>query len=337
MSHLSCIHRSTGTKRHRLLPIARHRAGVSVRAVAWSVASMLAFVVSLAWPGAQASAASRAQRQCARTFENAQEQALDGKLVEASEMFEGCAQRHCGRALKRECTRALRRIRRDLPTVVLSFRGHEGEQIDDVRVMLDGSPLTDSIDDVAIPVNPGFHTFAFETADGRRVEKLQTIRRGDKELPILAEAEGPPAPAPSAEEVADGSEGPATIDMEFDEPPEAEQGGESLAPYIVGGASIVVGVGAFIGLRVLANSKYADLPKCFPDCSLSQIEEVQTLYTASNLSLVAAAAGTGVAAVMWWLQQGDEESPAEPEQTASVRPFLTPTRGGVYAGVGASF
>lgn len=333
MSHSSCIHRSKGIKGHSS---ASRRVGASLRALVWSVAPMLAFVASFSFPSAQASAASRAQRQCARTFENAQEQALDGKLVEAAEMFEGCAQRHCGRALKRECTRALRRIRRDLPTVILSFRSHDGEQMDDVRVMMDGSPLTESIDDSAIPVNPGFHTFAFETTDGRRVEKLQTVRRGDKELPILAEAEGPPAPAPS-EQAASAATAPETIDMEFEEQPELSESSGSLAPYIVAGASIVVGVGAFIGLRVLANSKYADLPKCYPDCSLSQIEEVQTFYTASNLSLVAAAAGTGVGAVMWWLQQGDDEAPAEPEQTASVRPFVTPTRGGVYAGVGASF
>lgn len=311
-----------------------------------------------------AHAATPAQRRCARTYEQAQEHAIRGELLQARRLLKRCLEMRCGRFLRRECRVALQDVNREIPSVILSFRAKDGRAERDIRVEMDGETLVRSLDGEPVFVNPGFHTFTFFTANGRRYNRLLTVRRGEKELPVVLEEQSPePAEVAAStdddgrrdddrrgrrgdEEDADardsrgvrGVRGAAlqpTEGMTMDDEPVAvrRQSSTNLLPYIVGGSSLALGLGGFITFRLIANSKYEELPLCYPNCPLEQVDEVSQWYQAADISLAVGAAGVGVGVLLWFLDSDDDQQ----EQFAKARPFIAPHGDGALTGISGSF
>ena len=87
-----------------------------------------------------------------------------GKLIAAQAELITCSQSSCPAAATVDCVQWLREVEQSLPSVVLSARDAGGHEVANLRVLLDGSPLAEAESGRAIPVDPGAHTFRFESA-----------------------------------------------------------------------------------------------------------------------------------------------------------------------------
>jgi hypothetical protein len=131
----------------------------------------------------------------------------DHKLVEARDQFRICAAASCPAVLQTDCVSFLTDVERTLPTVVASARSAAGDDLADVKVLVDGVLLLSRLSGQAIAINPGSHVFHFEGADGRTADRQVIVREVEKgqpvavvlggEAPVTATPAVSPSPSPS--------------------------------------------------------------------------------------------------------------------------------------------
>lgn len=234
---------------------------------------------------------------CASSYESAQRERGRGALLEASEAARACSQPECPAFLAQECIKLYEQIQTELPTVVFSAKNGRGEELVDVTVQIDGKTVTQHLDGRPIELNPGLHTFHFESAGLPAYEVKQTARIGDHNRlmeVMLGPIERPPTPAqplqlppPSApvEPAKHGSTIPA-------------------ASFVLGGVG-VIGLGAFAGLRLSASSDYNDLSRnCSPRCDPNKVDPIRTKYTLSYVALGVGAAAVAAGVVVYVVANG---------------------------------
>jgi hypothetical protein len=109
---------------------------------------------------------------CSDAYQQAQTLRDQHKLVKAREQLRTCAAATCPGFIVKDCTGWLKDVEPRVPSVVLTAKNAAGADVTDVKVTMDGAPLAASLDGIAIDVDPGAHTFAFEGADGRAEQKV---------------------------------------------------------------------------------------------------------------------------------------------------------------------
>ncbi len=141
---------------------------------------------------------------CVSAYERAQDLRRTGKLIEAREALITCSQPACPSAATVDCTRWLGEVEQSLPSVVVSAHDARGHEVADLRVLVDGAPLAAAPSGLATPIDPGVHTFRYESSLGPAVEESVTIREGEKNravsvalgpAPALAAASAAPSPS----------------------------------------------------------------------------------------------------------------------------------------------
>jgi len=260
--------------------------------------------------------AAKAQAQgsadaCASSYESAQRERGRGALLEASQAARACSQPECPAFLAQECIKLYEQIQADLPTTVFSAKNGRGEELVDVTVQIDGKTVTQHLDGRPIELNPGLHTFHFESAGLPAYELKQTARIGDHNRlmeVMLGPIERPatpvqpvqsqlPPPSAPVEPVKHGSYIPA-------------------ASFVLGGVG-VIGLGAFAGLRLSASSDYNDLSRnCSPRCDPSKVDPIRTKYTLSYVALGVGAAAVAASVIVYVVANGHPSS----ETTVAVLP-----------------
>ena len=120
------------------------------------------------------------------------------QLVEARDKFLVCARQSCPAVVVKDCATWLEQLQARIPTVVPVATDAAGNGLPGVKVSMDGALLLQKIEGDSIEVNPGTHTFTFETADGTRAEKTVVVSEGEKETRVAAviAAPGPVSPPP---------------------------------------------------------------------------------------------------------------------------------------------
>ncbi len=201
-----------------------------------------------------------------------------GKLIEARSRFLTCARDACPRLVRTDCVAWLADAESRTPSVVLSAEDPAGHDTADVKVTLDGAPLSDHLEPRAIPVNPGPHRFRFTmgaegAAQPLAVEVTVILREGEQRRAVAAHfnpgGEATPAPASAR--------------------PTREVVGAAIAL----GAVAVVGGGLFAYLASSAQSTADTLrATCAPSCNPADVSAVRTKEIAANVSL-----GVGIGAL----------------------------------------
>jgi hypothetical protein len=126
------------------------------------------------------------------------------KLIEAREQFRRCAVASCPVAVQNDCVGWVKEADKDVPTVVLSARDAAGNDSFEVSVTVDGAPLAARLEGLALPVDPGVHTFRFQWPDGSSRDRQVLVSQGQKDRGVsasLVPSVGKPAPLPSAQVV----------------------------------------------------------------------------------------------------------------------------------------
>lgn len=234
---------------------------------------------------ASTSSAADDKEVCVRAVEHAQNARLDGKLREAREGFVTCARPVCPAAIREDCTRWVAEVDASLPSVVFEAVWANGSDVTGMTVLLDGAPVAGAEKGRAIAVDPGEHTFRFETAGAAPVETRNVVREGEKNRPIhvvfTSNAPEPtatvvaPVPAPSP------SQASAPPGLWRQPPTETRPGSTTRAPvptsvFVLGGVA-VAGFVSFAYLGLAGTGRLDSLrSSCIHSCNPSDVDSARS-------------------------------------------------------------
>lgn len=217
------------------------------------------------------SARADEKQQCLSASEKAQQLRNAGKLTEARAELALCGRAECPKLVQQDCTQWMSEVLGILPSVVPGAKDRKGRDLIDVKVSIDGKVVTETLDGKALPIDPGVHTFKFETKSAPPVEEQVVVRQGEKNRILTItfatpdEAKKDPPPKKEA-------------------PPPEEKPSPPYAAYITGGVGVVaLGVALFIDLD--ANSDARNLrDTCAPKCEQSQVDDVENRYVIAGVT-----------------------------------------------------
>jgi hypothetical protein len=160
----------------------------------------------------------------------------NGQLTDARAALAVCSSAACPLEIRRECARQIEEINATMPTIVFHVKDGNGNDLTDCHVTMDGRPLLEGLSGIAVAVDPGPHSFAFEAPGFHSLLKRFLLNQGEKnrrEDIVMSAA------APRRDPVAIGDGAPA--------PRRAPTPSISLAAALLGGAGLAsLGAGATI-------------------------------------------------------------------------------------------
>ena len=297
----------------------------------------ISLAVSLLVASTLASSVASADVQaCLGASEKGQRARSAGKLREAREQFLLCSSDGCPAMVRRDCAQWQGEVIATLPSVVLGAKDRVGRDLFDVTVSVDGETLVRKLDGKSLPIDPGPHTFKFETAGAPPVVERALVKEGEKTRVITvtfaigaATGDTPAtaaAPPDSADKSAPGPERHHTV-----------------FPWIVVGLGVVTmgaGVVAILASPSLPAGCSSSTKTCIrltgesaSDFAKRQ-EDAGRSESQPTEGLIVAGIGFGVAAagLLWHFLE-----PTGPERTGALRftPWAAP---GIAGGaLGASF
>lgn len=310
--------------------------------LAASIAASFVEAASAAPPSAP-----KANGPCARSAERAAEDMKQGKLRRARQAFAECAEPRCGSGNQR-CRSALSRLDEDIPTVVIVAKDKSGAELTEVRVSMDGEPLTDHLDGRGLPVDPGTHDFVFATAGGEQHQEKLLILEGQHnrlvsvQLEAVASPASPPVPQPATGLTTAGAE-PAPLpakQLDVKPPPRAAAAPSNtedsrptpVLTYVLGGVGLAA-VGSSFLLAHWGSEDNLRLDRCAPNCSRDSVDHVSNMYLAADITLGAGVVALGAATWFYLARPGGEERPPSSAYRFDVKPLAS----GGMASVGGSF
>ena len=92
-----------------------------------------------------------------------------------------CASASCPSDIRKECLRRVDEVNAAIPSIVFEAKDAEGNDLTAVKVTMDGEVLTERLRGIALPVDPGEHSFRFEVAGSPSIEKPLVIREAQKD------------------------------------------------------------------------------------------------------------------------------------------------------------
>jgi len=224
---------------------------------------------------------------CFQSYEQTQTLRRAGKLREAREQAVQCASDACPALLAKDCTKWLSEIEQSIPTLVFDVRTASGEELTNVRVLVDGNPLVEHLDGRALPIDVGPHVFRFEALDGKfpPYEQKIVVREGERNRKIEVRLKTTePQPKPAARTI-------------------------PLGTWIFGGVAVAsLGVGTAFAL--MGSSKEGDLEACKPSCAADAVNSVSSSYAVADILLTAGVVSAAAAVYVFLTRPTKEPSAA---------------------------
>lgn len=243
------------------------RKGVAAALVAFALASSTR----------PAAAQPTDKKTCLAAADDGQKLRDEGKVIEARDKFLVCASKGCPAIIVKQCDVWVAEVDRDTPTALFRVLDPTGKELVDVRVLVDGAKVADTIGGKPLPLEPRAHTFRFELANGRSVEERVVMRAGEKGRLIEARfpaenaaapvpARTTPAPTPSVTTSTEGFRVPLL-------------GWVGAGVFVAGAATTTI-------FAILANGDERDLRStCAPSCAADDRDAIQTKLVVANIGL----------------------------------------------------
>jgi hypothetical protein len=216
-----------------------------------------------------------------------------------------------------------------LPSVVPGAKDRRGRDVVEVKLSVDGKVVTETLDGKPLAVDPGVHTFHFETKGAPPVDEKVVVRQGEKNRILTVTF--------AVGEEADPAKKAAPNDGERDGARQDRDRGQSslpIAAFIVGGLGLVA-LGAALYIDLDANADARKLrDTCAPKCDSADVDSIEQRRIIAGVT----AAGGGallIAGVVLLLVHGSGDA-----RTGHARgPTLafTPLSGGALGGAGVTF
>jgi hypothetical protein len=227
---------------------------------------------------------------CADEHEQGQRLRNAGKLRGARAAFASCTRDACPVLARKACADLLLEVENLLPTVVVDARDASGNDIADVRVLVDGEVVRERLDGMEIGLDPGEHVFRFETPGRRPVEQRVVLGAAAKQrrLSVVFDVRVSLVAAPGV-------------------PPSRGEARTSPFVYVLGGVGVVA-LGSFTYFAVAGKSlENGRSQTCGSDCTDAEVAPVRRDYLAADISLGAAV--VAVAAAVWLFTHPGPASP----------------------------
>jgi hypothetical protein len=234
---------------------------------------------------------------CIAATEDALTLRQQGKLHDALKKLAVCADASCSSEVRAECTQRIAAVDTAMPTLVLGAKDGAGNDLYDVRVTMDGAPLTSSLDGRPISLDPGEHTFTFETAGNPPLEKKLVLREGEKDRHESVEIGPIPPPAAAP---------PAAVSPPLPAPSPSTWNSQKTIAVTSGGVGVVgIGLGIWFG-AFAASSQSKEKSDCAATGCSNRPQAVEDYDTAkkdatgSTIAFIAGGALLAAGAVLWF-------------------------------------
>lgn len=253
-----------------------------------------------------------------------------GQLHEALKVLAACTDPTCPAELRSECTQRVDAIGLAMPTLVLAAKDGAGNDLVNVSVTMDGTPLASTLDGRPVSVDPGEHDFRFETPGQPPVEKKLVLREGEKnrsESVVL----GPPAPATTNLVMAQPEPRPPAATSSF---------GTQRALAVVSGAVGLAGLGLGIAWSAYAvsaqNQEKSNCGSAGGCLNRPQASEDYTFAqrnaTGATIGISAGAVLVAAAVVLWFTAPTHKAAPTVGVAGLRIEPSILPSGGGIHVG-----
>jgi hypothetical protein len=239
-----------------------------------------------------------------------------GKLIEARKELAACAASACPDPVRSSCQSRLVEVDRAVPSVVFQVKDGAGNDVSTVKITMDGQPLAQRGAGAAIALDPGEHTFSFETAGHPPMKKTLVIVEGAKDrVELVTLSDGAAAPAADSERAAPAGGG-------------GGGGTQRMIGLVIGGVGIVgLVVGSVLGL--MASSSWNTAQKdAWPQAQTDQ-QTASAYATGSTIAFIAGGAAVAGGAVLWLTAPKAERSPSSGAAAWAIAPRVGPGGGGL--------
>jgi hypothetical protein len=252
------------------------------------------FLVALAFPGT--ARADPTKQQCVEANDKAQDLRQTGKLRAARVELALCVALSCPGPVREDCAQRLTEVAAAQPRLVFAAKDAAGNDLEAVRVTIDGAPFAEKLDGTALDVDPGEHVFRFETAEGFSTEKTIVVREGEKRR----------------EE---------RVRLGADRKPEGERGSSSGWTYsALGVGAVGLVVGTVFGVMALDTKSSLD-SACGPTktgCPQSLVDRLKSQAWGADIGLGVGVVGAVAGAVLLLTSQG----PSTHASAAGIAPWI---------------
>lgn len=283
-------------------------------------------VVALTLSSSFASAADE-KKACVAAYEQSQVLRNESKLSEAKKQLLICARDVCPAALRTDCASWLSEVESNMPSVVIDVKDSGGKDLVAVKVSLDGKPVMTKLDGKSMAVDPGAHTFKYETDGYPTIEEQVIVKQGEKnrKISVTFKAAGEPK---KTDPKPDPNPPPVVVDP-------TKPSNRKTVAYVLGGVGVVaLGVGGFFYLSGKgAESDLRGKPcAATKTCPQSDVDDVKKKYLYGDVAMVTGVLSLGVGVVLY------VTAPKNPEAAATARRFdVAPMPGGGFATYAGSF
>jgi hypothetical protein len=210
------------------------------------VAILLFSAVALVAPASRAGDPTMAD--CIRANEQSIELRRSDRLREAREQLLVCAARTCPGEIRAQCEQHLIDVNASIPTIVFEAKDPAGNDFSTVTVSMDGKPLASRLEGTAISLDPGPHSFHFESPGLPPIDKSFVLHQGEKERRERI-------PFATSTRVAGA---PTTVTPDGREAASAPSSSLRTIGLVTGAAGLVgIGVGTVFGLKATSDKSDA--------------------------------------------------------------------------------
>jgi hypothetical protein len=228
------------------------------------------------------------------------------KLRAARSQLLVCAAPSCPSDVRADCTHGVDELNAQVPTVIFAGKDASGADLNAVKITMDGEVLAPSLEGVALAVDPGEHTFTFETAGQPPVTKKLTIQQSQKDRHEAIVFAAPPAVVAPPPTVTAPAPPPALPPPE-PPPPTAKTplGTQKILAIVAGGVGVVgLGLGGAFGAIAVSDKSSAKSAcpgaTCANQAGSDKWSSAAIAGNISTIGFIVGGVGVAGAAVLWF-------------------------------------
>jgi hypothetical protein len=226
-------------------------------------------------PPPAAESADAAKAECLSGYEAAQVARRERRLLDSRAALRTCSRAACPAAVRADCVDWLDQVAHSLPSVVVTARAR-GADILAVKVFVDGKLATEKLTGFALEVDPGLHTFRFESPPWPVIARDVLAAEGVKDRRIEVEF-APPLP-------------PEALSAH----PEPKPFRLERSDYVFGGVAVAgLATLAYFGGTGLYDAHHLNTT-CAPFCDRDEVNVVRAKLIVADIGLAVAVVALAV-------------------------------------------
>jgi hypothetical protein len=250
----------------------------------------------------RADAANPTTAECVAAADSSLQLRDQHKLRAARAQMLVCASASCPAAVQSECLRRVDQTNAAIPTIVFEAKDAAGNDLSNVRVDMDGQPLTDRLDGSSLQVDPGEHHFRFTGSGGIVVDKTIVMREGEKERRERVVVAVAAAPVATPVQAAPAAAATSALEASSEDPGASRR----TIAYVVGGVGVVgLAIGTVFGLIASSSASSSKNECSATSCSnygqsLSDYNSASSDATISTVGFVVGGLALATGAVLFF-------------------------------------